>query len=107
MTSARLKIAAFRPTHPGHMLRDDILPALALNVSQAAGHLRVSRQTLHKIMRKKNPATVTPEMAARLGKLCGNGPKLWLNMQANYDLWPIMQDINKMQIPTLTAKDAA
>ena len=30
---------------------------------------------------------VTPEMAVRLGKFCGNGPGLWLRMQAAYDLW--------------------
>ncbi|MGH7072594.1 MAG: hypothetical protein ACREFD_00115 [Stellaceae bacterium] len=30
-------------------------------------------------------ATVTPEMALRLGKLCGNGSELWLNLQARYD----------------------
>jgi len=29
---------------------------------------------------------VSPEMAVRLGKLCGNGPGLWLRMQAEYDL---------------------
>jgi plasmid maintenance system antidote protein VapI len=25
-------------------------------------------------------------MALRLGKLCGNGPDLWLNLQKSYDL---------------------
>lgn len=30
---------------------------------------------------------VTPDMAVRLGKLCGNGPGLWLRLQANYDAW--------------------
>jgi plasmid maintenance system antidote protein VapI len=46
---------------------------------------------------------VTPEMAARLGKLCGNGPRLWMNMQVNYWLWHIERD-NKLDltdIPTL------
>ncbi len=26
-------------------------------------------------------------MALKLGKLCGNGPTLWLNMQSAYDLY--------------------
>lgn len=101
-----LNIPAFRPTHPGHMLRDDVLPALGLNVTKTAKLLGVSRQTLHKIMREDNPAAVSPDMAVRLGKLCGNGPKLWINMQANYDLWPLMQGIDELDIPTLDTKAA-
>jgi addiction module HigA family antidote len=85
------------------MLRDDVLPALDLNVTKAAKLLGVSRQTLHKIMREDNPATVTADMAVRLGKLCGNGPKLWANMQTNYDLWPIIQHMDELNIPTLDA----
>ena len=67
------------PTHPGEVLREDVLPAMRLSVSAAARDLRVSRQTLHAILSAK--AAVTPEMAVRLGKFCGNGPGLWLRMQ--------------------------
>lgn len=73
------------PTHPGEILRDDVLPALGLSVIEAAKELRVSRQTLHRILAGKT--AVSPEMAVRLGKFCGNGPGLWLRMQAAYDLW--------------------
>jgi len=31
--------------------------------------------------------SITPEMAVRLGRFCGNGPELWLRMQQAYDLW--------------------
>ena len=72
------------PTHPGAILREDVLPNLQMPVSRAAKSLGVSRQTLHKILAEKAP--VTPEMAVRLGKFCGNGPDVWLAMQANYDL---------------------
>ncbi len=73
------------PTHPGALLKEDVLPALGLPVSEAARQLGVSRQTLHRIMATTHP--VTPEMAVRLGKFCGNGPRLWLRMQQEYDLW--------------------
>lgn len=73
------------PTHPGEILRDDVLPALGLSVIEAAKELRVSRQTLHRILSGK--MAVSPEMAVRLGKFCGNGPGLWLRMQAAFDLW--------------------
>lgn len=73
------------PPHPGELLREDVLPALGMNVTEAAEALRVTRQTLHRILAGKT--AITPAMALRLGKFCGNGPRLWLRMQEAYDLW--------------------
>ena len=73
------------PVHPGEILRDDVLPALRLSVTDAAKQLGIARQTLHRILAER--AAVTPEMAVRLGKFCGNGPGLWLRLQQTYDLW--------------------
>jgi addiction module HigA family antidote len=74
-----------RPTHPGALLREIVLPALGVSVSQAAREMQVSRQQLHKILAEER--SVTADMAARLGRYCGNGPELWLNMQSAHDLW--------------------
>jgi addiction module HigA family antidote len=73
------------PTHPGEILREDVLPALGMSVTEVARSLRISRQTLHRLL--AGTIAVSPEMAVRLGKFCGNGPGLWLRMQAAYDLW--------------------
>ena len=73
------------PTHPGEVLREDVLPVLGMSVTDAAKALRVTRQTLHRIL--AGTTAVTPEMALRLGKFCGNGPDLWLRMQEAHDLW--------------------
>lgn len=73
------------PVHPGAVVREDILPALGLSVSEAARRLGVSRQQLHRILACTHP--ITTEMALRIGKLAGNGPGLWLRMQQGYDLW--------------------
>lgn len=70
--------------HPGELLREDILPAIGAPKAEVARMLGISRQTLYDVLREK--ASVTPEMALRLGKLCGNGPGLWLNLQIAYDL---------------------
>lgn len=78
-------LARRRPTHPGAILREDVLPDLQMSVTEVAGRLGISRQTLHKILAEKSP--ITPEMALRLGKFCGNGPGLWLRMQQQVDLW--------------------
>ena len=77
--------AARCPTHPGEILRYDVLPALNMTIAGAARELGISRQMLHKIISGQAP--ITPEMALRIGKWCGNGPGLWLRMQQAYDLW--------------------
>mgnify|MGYP001824855970 FL=1 len=73
------------PTHPGVLLREVVLPAMRVSVAQAAREMGVSRQQLYKIL--AGDRAVTAEMATRLGKYCGNGPELWLNMQSAFDLW--------------------
>ena len=73
------------PVHPGEILREDVLPALRLSVTGAAKQLGIARQTLHRILAER--AAVTPEMAVRLGRFCGNGPGVWLRLQQAHDLW--------------------
>ena len=73
------------PVHPGEILREDVLPALGLSVSEAARRLGVSRQQLHRVLAGTHP--ITTEMALRIGKFAGNGPGLWLRLQQTYDLW--------------------
>lgn len=73
------------PTHPGAILREDVLPALGLSVAETARRLHVSRQTLHDLLAERKG--FTPEMALRVGKLTGNRPGLWVRMQGEYDLW--------------------
>jgi addiction module HigA family antidote len=80
-----------RPTHPGTVLREDVLPALQLSVTAAAEALGVSRQLLHGILAEQRP--VTAEMALRLGKLCGDGPDIWLRMQQAHDLWGLRREM--------------
>lgn len=73
-----------RPVHPGEVLAETIEDGLGLSISEAARRLRVTRQTLHRIVAGRQ--AVTAEMALRLGRLCGNGPDLWLSLQAQHDL---------------------
>jgi len=74
-----------KPTHPGIFFRTIVFPALGLSVSDLAKVMRVTRQTMHAVMSGRSK--VTPDMALRLGKLCGNGPNIWMNMQGALDLW--------------------
>lgn len=95
----------FPPVHPGEILREDVFPALGLTIVEAAAKLGITRQTLHRIIARQDPRPVTPEMAVRLGKLCGNGPRLWLNLQNAYDLWHAERRVNTCAIPTLHAAE--
>lgn len=79
----------FDPPHPGLTLRDDVLPALGLNVTQAAQQLGVNRVTLSRVL--NGHAAISPEMAFRieawLGKERGGDARLWLAEQLAYDTW--------------------
>ena len=88
-----------KPTHPGELLREVVLPSLNRPKAEIARLLDISRESLYRILDERQP--VTPPMAVKLGKLCGNGPHLWLQMQANYDLWQAQRDVDVTGIPTL------
>lgn len=92
---------SIRPAHPGELLREVVLPALGKSKTEIARLLRISRPTLYAILREE--ASITPEMAVKIGKLCGNGPELWVNLQMAYDLWHAKREVETDDIPTLEA----
>jgi len=76
-----------RPTHPGEVLREDVLPALRLTQGEFAKQLGVSRLTVSELLREKR--AVSPDMALRLARLLNTTPESWLNMQQAVDLWEL------------------
>lgn len=72
------------PSHPGEIVRFECIEPLGLSVTQAAGVLGVTRQTLNNLVNGK--AGVSAEMAVRLSKAFGGEPEFWLRLQMNYDL---------------------
>ncbi len=81
------------PPHPGLTLRDDVLSALALTVTEAAQQLDVSRVTLSRVLNGR--VAISSEMAlrieARLGVARGGEARLWLAEQSAYDVWQAAQ----------------
>ncbi len=96
-------LRGLKPMHPGEMLREDVLPTLGKSKTEIARLLGISRQTLYDILDEKQP--VTPGTALRLGKLLGNGPNLWINLQRAYDLAIAKRELagELKKIPTLPA----
>ncbi len=83
-----------KPTHPGAILREDVLTDLGMSVSAFARSLGVSRQTLHAVLAERSG--ISAEMALRLGALLGNDAQLWADMQTKYDLWQAEAKLHKV-----------
>lgn len=91
------------PTHPGELLREDVLPEVKKSKAEISRLLGISRQHLHDILAERKP--VSPEVAVRLGKLFGNGAGLWIRMQGAYDEWQASRSVDVSAIPTLIAAE--
>jgi addiction module HigA family antidote len=101
MLHKAIRSADRAPTHPGVILREDVIPAVGKSKSEIAELLGISRQHLHAIMAEEKP--VSPVVAVRLGKLFGNGAGIWMRMQAERDVWQAARDEDVSKIPTLRA----
>ena len=73
-----------RAVHPGEILREEILPNANISESRLAEYLNVSRMTINRLVNEHQ--RISPDMALRLGKLFGNSPDFWLNLQNAYDI---------------------
>ena len=94
-----------RPTHPGAILREDVLPALAITQGRLSQLLGVSRLTVSQILHEHR--ALSPDMAMRLEKLLGTSAESWLRMQEAVDLWDARQQPERFaaikRLPTSVA----
>jgi antitoxin HigA-1 len=84
-----------KPTHPGEVLREDVMKPLGLTVTEAAKRLGVTRKTLSALLNCR--ASMSPEMAVRVGRATRTSPESWLYMQAKLDLWIAQQRPPKVE----------
>ena len=82
-----------RPTHPGAVLREDVLPPLGITQAQFAAHMGVSRLTVSELLHEKRG--LSAEIAVRLAKVLRTTPEVWLRMQQAVDLWEAQQDAGR------------
>ena len=82
----------YNPPQPGKVLKELYLNEYKISVTALALKLGVSRTTASELVNGKNG--VTAEMALKLAKAFKTTPKLWLDMQTQYDLWQARQRVN-------------
>jgi addiction module HigA family antidote len=82
-------ISKRKPTHPGEVLREDVIRPLGLTITEAARRLGISRKTLSALINCK--ATLSPDMALRIAQATNTSPESWMYMQAKLNLWNASQ----------------
>ena len=92
-----------RPTHPGAVLREDVLPELGITQATLASHLGVSRLTVSELLHEKR--ALTAEMAVRVSTVVGGSAESWLRMQEVLDIWMVEMKFkdNPVLAPTALA----
>ena len=74
-----------RPTHPGELLREEVLPAAGITATQLAQRMGISRRTVSTLLQEKRG--VSPDLAHRLARVFHTTPDVWLSMQQAVDVW--------------------
>jgi len=72
------------PPHPGELLREDVITALGLSITETADRLGMSRVALSRVLNGR--AAISPDLALRLEMAGVSTARAWLAMQVNYDL---------------------
>ena len=91
------------PTHPGEMIRLICIEGCGLTIAEAAAHMRVHERELAEICHARAPTTA--EMAIRIELAFGGSAKIWLALQANYDLAQARERAGDLRITRLSAPD--
>ena len=79
-----------KPTHPGEVLREDVLPSLEMTQTEFARRLGVSRLSVSELLLEKR--ALSADMAIRIGRLTNTTPESWLRMQEALDIWALEKD---------------
>ncbi len=70
--------------HPGETLYEDFMQPYGLTVAQVASDIGASTTEIREIVNGKR--AITADMALRLAKYFDTSAKIWLRLQARYDL---------------------
>jgi addiction module HigA family antidote len=71
-------------THPGEILKEDVILANSLTITEAAILLGISRSSLSNVLNRKSP--ITPQLATRIAKVFGGTADIWIRLQLSFDM---------------------
>jgi len=74
-----------KPTHPGEMLREELLVPMDISQQQLAEAIHMPYQQIDELVNQQRG--VTPSMALRLAKFFGMSADFWLNLQIRWDIF--------------------
>jgi antitoxin HigA-1 len=92
-----------KPTHPGEILKMDVIEPLGLTITEAAKKLGVTRKTLSALINCRT--SLSPDMAVRISRATNTSAESWLMMQSKLDLW--FAEMHKTTIEPFESKKAA
>lgn len=72
------------PFHPGEILLEEFLQPAGKSQAEFARELGWTKARLNELIRGKRG--ISAESALDLAEALGTSPKLWMNLQATYDL---------------------
>lgn len=99
-TSVRRRLPTHRPpTHPGEMLLEEFLKPSGITQVEAADRIGVPFQRMNTLV--KGRRGVTADTALRLAKLTGMDAAFWMGLQAEFDLWHALRDVDLSKITPL------
>jgi addiction module HigA family antidote len=89
------------PTTPGEILREEFLTPLGMTQKQLADHLGCDVKVVNRIVNGR--ASISTEMALRLGAAFCTSPDFWLNAQRAVDLYRALGQGRELPTPLLKA----
>lgn len=89
------------PIHPGELLKEEVIEAHGLSVTDAAKLLYVTRSALSNVLNGK--AAISPEMALKIAAVFGGSAEFWITQQANYDLQKAAKNVEKLHLKRFEA----
>ena len=86
------------PSHPGEIIREEVLTPLGLDVTRGAAVLGVTRTTLSRLLNERS--ALSPEMALRIEKAFGPRADHLMRIQLGYDMARARREIGELAVST-------
>ncbi len=89
-------------THPGEILKEEVVLANQLTITEAATLMAISRNTLSNVLNRKAP--ITPLLATRIAKVFGGTAEIWIRLQLSFDMKEAEQLSKSLKLKPFKAK---